>query len=246
MIGIATKFAALDVLRSRLSAAADPALTALGQFITAHPGYAKLRRFSASRTRRQCDDVSRRRTWLKEDSEMRISGKIAGSSLRHLFPLIRVVLFMLAGVTGAEAQNVSNHRQDRSAVSRDQSQLSCLIERPFQIQRFAVSCPDATRVIARIADCCIPGDRWRLTGAVVDLFPRIEQSIASGEIDDFNSSSLVLSDMGGPGALEAIYECSYSGGVNVFPAESTILLQPDNGACQTTILEVDERIWRAP
>jgi len=40
MIGIATKLAALDILQSRPSAAADPALTALGPLITTHSGYA--------------------------------------------------------------------------------------------------------------------------------------------------------------------------------------------------------------
>lgn len=40
MIGIATKFAALDTLKVRLSASADPKLVALSQLIDAHPGYA--------------------------------------------------------------------------------------------------------------------------------------------------------------------------------------------------------------
>jgi hypothetical protein len=199
---------------------------------------------------------------------MRISRKTVGTLeltalLRHLCLItLCVVPFMLASVANAQEQNSAeeqdnaeeqdskNTTHDSSEVLRqdDQgsSQLICVIDRPFQIQRFAISCPDATRVLAKIADCCIPGDRWRLTGAVVDLFTIIEQTIASGDVDDFGSTSLGLSDNGGPGALEAIYECSYSGGINVFPAESTIQFEPDQGDCQVTMLEVDERIWRAP
>jgi hypothetical protein len=123
--------------------------------------------------------------------------------------------------------------------------LFCVIDRPFQIQRFALSCPEADEVFVQIADCCIPGDRWRLTGAVVDPFTLIEQTIASGEVDAFSATSLRLKD-GGAGPLEGLLECSYSGGINVFPAESTIRFRPNQGECQVTMLELDERIWRAP
>jgi hypothetical protein len=143
----------------------------------------------------------------------------------------------------ASAASAQNTRTGASRAAGDR--LACVLERPFQIQRFALSCPEATRVLARIADCCIPGDRWRLTGAVVDSFTIIEQTFASGQVDDFSSTSLSLRD-GGPGPLEALLECSYSGGVNVFPAESAILIQPDQGTCGVTMLELDERIWRAP
>ena len=156
-----------------------------------------------------------------------------------------VVPFMLASVASAQNQNPSNANGSTSRVEGEGSILLCVIDRPFQIQRFALSCPEATRVLAQIADCCIPGDRWRLTGAVVDPFTIIEQTVASGEVDDFSATSLTLRD-GGDGPLAALLECSYSGGINVFPAESTILIQPDQGACEVVMLELDERIWRAP
>jgi hypothetical protein len=154
-----------------------------------------------------------------------------------------VVPLILASAASAQNQEGRNTRQAASRVAANT--LSCVLDRPFQIQRFALSCPGTTRVLAQIADCCIPGDRWRLTGAVVDPFTIIEQTFASGEVDSFSSTSLTLraSDSG---PLEALLECSYSGGVNAFPAESTIRIQPDQGACGVTMLELDERIWRAP
>ena len=156
--------------------------------------------------------------------------------------MLCVVPFMLASVASAQNQT-GNANGVASRV--ESSSLFCFLERPFQIQRFALSCPEATRVLAQIADCCIPGDRWRLTGAVVDPFTTIDQTFASGEVDDFSATSLTLRD-GGSGPLAALLECSYSGGVNVFPAESTILIQPDQGACEVIMLELDEHIWRAP
>jgi hypothetical protein len=177
-------------------------------------------------------------TLLLKTGKMRIPMK---KSLTYLTTLC-VVSLILASAASAQTRGV-NTRTDASRAETDR--LTCVLDRPFQIQRFALSCPQATRVLARIADCCIPGDRWRLTGAVVDPFTLIEQTFASGQADDFSSTSLTLRG-GGTGPLEALLECSYSGGVNVFPAESAILVQPDQGACGVTMLEVDERIWRAP
>jgi hypothetical protein len=65
---------------------------------------------------------------------------------------------MLASVASAQNGQGKNFNQDASRVAAKDT-LVCVIDRPFQIQRFALSCPDADEVFVQIADCCIPGDR---------------------------------------------------------------------------------------
>ena len=117
---------------------------------------------------------------------MRVSWKTMGALelttlLRYLcLIMLCVVPLMLASVASAQDQQ----NQEGPAETKEDGKIPlvrwlCSSEQeirsptpdssdPFRFSGSPLSCPEATRVLARIADCCIPGDRWRLTGAVVD------------------------------------------------------------------------------
>jgi|SoiMethySBSTD1v2_1073268.scaffolds.fasta_scaffold2344406_1 hypothetical protein len=65
-----------------------------------------------------------------------------------------IVPLMLASVASAQNQEKENtHGGVLRYVAADT--LACVLDRPFQIQRFALSCPGATQLLAQITDCCI-------------------------------------------------------------------------------------------
>jgi hypothetical protein len=74
-------------------------------------------------------------------------------SMRRLLTSYHAVCSSLNASELASAQNGqgANSTRDASRVAAKDT-LICVIDRPFQIQRFALRCPEADEVFVQIAD----------------------------------------------------------------------------------------------
>ncbi len=116
----------------------------------------------------------------------------------------------------------------------------CTLVRPGQVERFAVTCPaGVTTLDAFIADCCIPGDHWQLKVKIWDNNPNTAVATSPGPVP-ISSTSARTYPYGT--TVNALAECSYLHGVNVFPAASFIAFP----GCTVTSLGVTDEISRTP
>lgn len=117
----------------------------------------------------------------------------------------------------------------------------CTLQRPGQVQRFAVTCPaPATTLDAFISDGFIPGDHWQLKVKIWDNNPNTAVTTSPGPVIAFSTSARTYTY---GTTVNALAECSYLHGVNIFPASSFIAFSP---GCTVTSLGVTDEISRSP
>ncbi len=131
---------------------------------------------------------------------------------------------------------------------KGQLNLACDLSRPSQIQRYFVVCtPGTTQIEVAIADCCIPGDHWQVKVKAWDASPNTAVQTAPPN-NVFSPPAQVL-NYGGTAHnrdLEALVECSYIDGVDVWPAGSSITVASVGGTCTSTNLGLEDAIDRTP
>ena len=124
----------------------------------------------------------------------------------------------------------------------------CNLDRPSEVQRFAVQCSGATRLDAQVADCCIDGDHWETKVKAWDKAPNTGVATSPGPANMFGVTTRVYNYGGtpqSPGHISALVDCSYIHGIDVFPAGSFVALSSD-GACTVTDLGTQDAINRTP
>ena len=150
--------------------------------------------------------------------------------------------------TGELNYRSTGQRQPKITQRSDGGQqilLSCLLWRPGQVQRYAVSCPGTKQLDVRVADCCIPGDHWQVKVKSWDFKPNTAVATSPGGDGDFSAPARVFT-YSSSRDMNALIECSYLHGVNVFPAESFLLVESSGGACSVTDVGITEEIDRSP
>lgn len=125
----------------------------------------------------------------------------------------------------------------------------CSISEPGDVVNFRVVCTGASYLDFQIADCCINGDHWQLKGKAWDVAPQTAVTTSPGRPSQYGVPARVYNYGGTPNApkrLDALIECSYLHGVNVFGAGSFVALVSDGTDCQVTKTAVSARIDRSP
>lgn len=127
--------------------------------------------------------------------------------------------------------------------------LSCDLNHSAEVQGYRIVCTNATFLDARVADCCIPNDYWQVKVRSYDAQLTSAVTTAPGGAGAFGVAGRVYNQGGtpeNPGGLRAYAECTYPhGGVNIFPASSTINFSSD-GNCTVVADPVRARIDRSP
>ena len=148
---------------------------------------------------------------------------------------------------GQGQRNRANTDTARTATSNEP--LICTFERPSQVQRYFVLCPDATELDVDIANCCIPGDHWEAKVKSWDEKPNTAVTTSPGPADVPGVPARVYTYEGppeNPGELRAAIECTYLHGVNIFPASSFLRVTPNRGSCRIKDVGLEDEIGRTP
>ena len=123
--------------------------------------------------------------------------------------------------------------------------LSCVLQRPGQVQRYRINCTGTHRVDVKTADCCIPGDHWQMKIKAWDTKPNTAVTTSPGGDGHFGVVGRVYT-YNSTQPLDAVIECSYLHGVNVFPAETYITVEHSSGSCSVEDLGLTDVIDRSP
>jgi len=162
-----------------------------------------------------------------------------------------------ANVTDARFPDVGICFEDVGANRRLQQQWYgfqvCNIEAPGEVVNFHIECdPGGTYLDFQIADVGIPGDHWQLKGKLWDNNPNTAVTTAPGPIWAYSVPGRVYSygpypfqSFTGQG-INALVECSYLHGVNVFGAGSIVYFKSNAPSCTVQSSKVAPRIDRSP
>ncbi|HEX8433520.1 hypothetical protein [Archangium sp.] len=131
---------------------------------------------------------------------------------------------------GKNVRSDSERRSGKLALMANQFFLTCVLDRPNQVQRFALHCLATPHIEAKIADCCMAGDHWQVKVKTWD--PRPNEAIASspGGEGEYSMPARVFS-YSHDWDMRAIVECSYLHGTSVFPIEADILVETGGSTC---------------
>jgi hypothetical protein len=152
---------------------------------------------------------------------------------------------------GSSATGSNTHTEaERSALKYQSTTptqlfLTCLLQRPGQVQRFRVTCTGTHKVDVKTADCCLEGDHWQMKVKAWDTRPNTAVTTSPGGIGHFGVVARVY-NYNATQPLDTLVECSYLHGVNVFPAETSIIVEHTGGACTATDLGFSDEIDRTP
>ncbi|KFE64272.1 hypothetical protein [Hyalangium minutum] len=124
-----------------------------------------------------------------------------------------------------------------------QLHLTCELSWPGQVRRFRVTCSDTSKIDVKVADCCIPGDHWQVTVRQWDSRPNTAVTTAPGGAGSFGVPGRVYTYNSSTN-VDALIECSYPHGINVFPAEADILLE-FSGMCYAEDVDSSSEFSRA-
>lgn len=135
----------------------------------------------------------------------------------------------------------------------------CNLSAPGEVVNFHIECDNmGTYLDFQIADSGIPGDHWQLKGKHWDIYPQTAVTTSPargygvpGRIYNYGGSSSFYNGPW-PGAslnpttINALVECTYLHGVNLFGAGSYVYFQSDAARCTIKKSSVHARIDRSP
>lgn len=122
----------------------------------------------------------------------------------------------------------------------------CRLDRSSQIQRYFLTCSDATTLQVEVQDVAAPGDHWQVKAKIWDGHPNTAVATAPGGQDVFGAPATVYT-YGLTTPLRALIECSYLHGTNNFAADGVVRLSTD-GTCTPSITDLGlvDALDRAP
>jgi hypothetical protein len=121
-------------------------------------------------------------------------------------------------------------RKGKFSLVGTQFFLTCILDRPSQVQRFGVRCLSTPHLDAKIADCCLAGDHWKVRVRAWDPQPNEAVATSSGQEGDFSMPARVFT-YSTSWDMYAVIECSYQHGTSVFPIEADILVETGGNTC---------------
>ncbi|PTL76527.1 hypothetical protein [Vitiosangium sp. GDMCC 1.1324] len=127
----------------------------------------------------------------------------------------------------------------------NQLRFSCILERPGQVRRFAVTCSGTKQIDVKAADCCIPGDHWQVKVKSWDFKPNTAVATTPGSDGDFSVPARVFTYSSSRN-MNALVECSYLHGVNVFPAQTDLIVETNGSTCSVEDLGLSNELDRSP
>jgi hypothetical protein len=124
-------------------------------------------------------------------------------------------------------------------VERGGSQtfVPCMLERPGQVHRYAVTCPATRYIDVKIADCCMPGDHWEVMVKTWDFKPNSAIATSPGGDGDFSTSARVFT-YSSSRDMSALIECRYLHGLSQFPADADLVIETPGSPCTVEDLGV--------
>jgi hypothetical protein len=168
------------------------------------------------------------------------------------FILVVCSTILVAPLAYAQSGPLSNaySEADLSALKYQyttptQVPVLCHLLQPGQVQRFRITCNGTHKVDVKTADCCIEGDHWQLKIKAWDSRPNTAVTTSPGGVGQFGVVGRIYT-YNALMPLDALLECSYLHGVNVFPADTNILLEHSSGTCTVTDLGISDLIDRSP
>jgi hypothetical protein len=108
--------------------------------------------------------------------------------------------------------------------------VPCILEKPFQVHRYAVTCPTTRHIDVKIADCCHSGDHWEVTVKTWDPKPNAAVATAPGGEGDFSMPARVFT-YSSSRDMSALVECRYLHGTSMFPADADIVIETNGSHC---------------
>ncbi len=106
---------------------------------------------------------------------------------------------------------------------------------PNQVQRYRISCSDATTLKVQVADDGVAGDHWRAKAYIYDKYPTTKTTTSPGGVGVY--SPVITMSNSGKIPLVVFVEVRYYHGLNDFPAAGSILFQT-NGTCVPTVTDL--------
>ena len=129
-----------------------------------------------------------------------------------------------------------NSKGNSITSTRGATFVSFSLARPSNVQRYLVTCSDATRLDVNIADCCIAGDHYEATVKCWDAKPNTAVTTSPGAADVFGANARVF-DYGHSSDLTAVIEVRYLNGVNAFSAGGSMNIV-SNGSCVPAVTDL--------
>jgi hypothetical protein len=108
--------------------------------------------------------------------------------------------------------------------------MPCMLEKPGQVHRYAVTCPTTRHIDVKIADCCQSGDHWEVTVRTWDPKPNAAVATSSGGDGDFSMPARVFT-YSSSRDMNALVECRYLHGTSMFPADADIVIETTGPTC---------------
>lgn len=164
--------------------------------------------------------------------------------------LVLLCAVLVSPLVYAQSQSSNFHTEADLKALQDQYSLAnqlylpCQLQEPSQVQRFRITCTNTSKIDVKVADCCIPGDHWQVKVKQWDSRPNTAVTTAPGGDRNFGVAARVYTYSSSEN-VDALIECSYPHGVNVFPAGSEILVE-FSGTCNATNLGVTHEFDRTP
>lgn len=170
------------------------------------------------------------------------SAFVVGAVLLGLTPLVyaegpsqedlqdREVRARPEGNVHSSSERQAKRSMPKASLTGNQLFLSCMLDFPGQVKRFAVTCPGTRHIDVKLADCCDAGDHWQVTVRSWDPKPNLAIASSSGGNGDFSMPARVFT-YSTSRDMNALIECRYLHGRNIFPAESDILVETPGAAC---------------
>jgi hypothetical protein len=128
------------------------------------------------------------------------------------------------------AERQAKRSMPKASLTGNQLFLSCMLDFPSQVRRFAVTCPGTRHIDVKLADCCDAGDHWQVTVRSWDPKPTLAIASTSGGNGDFSMPARVYT-YSTSRDMNALIECGYLHGRNLFPAEADILVETPGAPC---------------
>jgi hypothetical protein len=157
----------------------------------------------------------------------------------RLICVAMVAILTLPMATLALASNTAGPPGPKAAIEKGAytatKDIIFTLDAPHQVQRYRVTCSDATLLDVKLADCCTPGDHWEARAFIHDKNPQLAITTAPGGADVFGVPARVYTYGGKP--LEVLVEVRYLHGLNSFPSGGTVRFVT-NGTCSPDITDL--------
>lgn len=121
--------------------------------------------------------------------------------------------------------------------------VTFVLNHPYEVHGYLVTCSDATRLEASVADLGMAGDHWQATLKLWDKVPMTKKTTCSGVLDAYSRLAVVTTKGAAP--LQVLITTSYVKGANAFPGAGYLKITT-NGTCTPSITDLGLQSFSNP